>query len=315
MPQVITMGETMAMFSPAGNGPLRYIYDYRLHIAGAESNVAVGVCKLGHTAGWISCLGDDEFGSFVRNMIRAEGVDTSYVRFDASRPTGLMFKQTGAGEESRVFYYRDGSAATALSRADISEEYIAGAEILHISGITPVLSESCCQAVRTAIEMAKAHHVRVSFDPNIRYKVWKDADYSGLLREIASQADILLIGMDEARVLFGCDVPDVLIPKLIGSGVTQVGLKDGSRGAWVGDAERICQIEPVKCTCVDPIGAGDAFDAAFLAGILEGCDIETCGRMGAIAGALATQMPGDIEGYPSAERMEEMLRREDRIFR
>lgn len=315
MPEIVTLGETMAMFSPSGGGPLRYITDYRLRIAGAESNVAIGAAKLGHTAGWISRLGEDEFGQYVRNMVRSEGVDTSGVTFDPDYPTGLMFKQLGEGEESQVFYYRRDSAATRLCAGNISDSLMVGARIFHLTGITPVLSKSCREAAMYAAKLAKSHGALLSFDPNIRRKLWGKADYTGLLMEWVHSADILLFGLDEACALLGCNEPEKIFSALFKMGVRYAVLKDGARGAWVGTPEKICRIPPVKCLCVDPIGAGDAFDSAFLCGVLEGRDVETCGRMGAIAGALVTQTVGDIEGYPSADRMQEMLSGTNRVCR
>lgn len=315
MPQVITLGETMAMFSPCSNGPLRYVTDYRMHIAGAESNVAIGLCKLGHTAGWIGRLGADEFGQYVRNMIRAEGVDTSCVYFDAGRPTGLMFKETGADDESRVYYYRHDSAAGALCPDDIPPAYFAGAAILHLTGITPLLSANCLKAIRHAMRIAKERNMLVSFDPNIRLKLWRGADHSQLMRELARASDILFVGLEEARVLVGTTEPSEVFDRLWGLGLKRAALKDGSRGAWVGEPGLIRHIPSAKCVCIDPVGAGDAFAAAFLAGVLDGRDTEDCGRMGAIAGAMATCTTGDIEGYPSAEQMAQRLEHTGQVYR
>ena len=153
MPELVTMGETMAVFVPDSAGPLRYAPGFRLRMAGAESNVAVGLCKLGHSAGWISCLGKDELGQYVLNSIRAEGVDTSCVKWDIDHPTGLMIKQLSAGETS-VFYYRKNSAASNYGPEDLPFAYLVDAKIIHLSGITPALSESCRAAVERMAEFA-----------------------------------------------------------------------------------------------------------------------------------------------------------------
>ena len=153
MPQMITIGETMAAFTPASTGPLRYVTDYRMRIAGAESNVAIGAAKLGIDVAWVSRLGTDEFGQFIRNQTRAEGVDCRYLIFDQEHPTGIMFKETGAGE-TRVFYYRAGSAASHLTPLDLDEALFQGAALLHMTGITPVLSESCRQTTLAAFDLA-----------------------------------------------------------------------------------------------------------------------------------------------------------------
>ena len=125
MPQIVTVGETMAAFTPGSTGFLRYVKNYEMRIAGAESNLAIGVSKLGHSAGWISCLGRDEFGEFVRNSIRAEGVDTSRVVFDPEYRTGIMFKQVRNASETSVFYYRENSAASHMHPRILDVDYLA----------------------------------------------------------------------------------------------------------------------------------------------------------------------------------------------
>ena len=305
MPEIITIGETMAVFTPKSTGYLRYIRDYELRIAGAESNLAIGVAKLNHTAGWISSLGRDEFGAFVCNSIRAEGVDTSRVVWDANHRTGIMCKQIRNASETSVFYYRDDSAASHMAPAILDEEYIKESKILHLTGITPILGKTCRDLTEAAVEMAAAQGIHISFDPNIRRKLWGGNDYSPLLREIVEKAQIILMGKDEAEALFGISEPRHIMDMLFTKGNAKyVAIKDGAKGAVVGDKNQVAEIPPFPCCCVDPIGAGDAFNGAFLCGVLEGKNVIDCGRMGAVAGALATETYGDIEGYPSREQME-----------
>lgn len=306
MTQVVTIGESMVLFSPEGNGPLRYVSQFSKRVAGSESNVAIGLSKLGHSARWVSRLGHDEFGYFVRNMIRGEGVDTTYITFDPLHPTGLMFKETMFQQESKVLYYRNGSAASFLAPEDIPEEAIASAEILHISGITPTLNPNCIHVIEHALTLAEKHRVKISFDPNIRLKLWGKTDYTEYMLQIMKRADILLLGLDEAERLVGITDPDRILEMLQEFGASYVALKDGRRGAWIGAGQHY-KIDPFPCQCVDPIGAGDAFDAAFLAGVLEGKSPEYCGYMGAVAGAMATQTTGDIEGYSSREQLDAVL--------
>ena len=167
MPQLITIGETMAAFTPDSVGALRYVQNFGIRTAGAESNVAVGLAKLGLEAAWVSRLGTDEFGCFIRNQLRAEGVDCSRVIYDPDHRTGIMFKETGVGE-TKVFYYRENSAASHLCPEDVTPALLEGVKILHMSGITPVLSESCLAMTKAAFALAKEQGVAISFDPNIR---------------------------------------------------------------------------------------------------------------------------------------------------
>ncbi len=315
MPRLITIGETMAAFTPGASGPLRYVSQYGIRCAGAESNVAVGLAKLGIDAAWLSRVGEDEFGHFLCNQIRAEGVDVSHLIFDRAHRTGLMFKETGAGE-TKVYYYRENSAASHMEPSDLSPALFETANVLHLSGITPVLSESCKETTLEALKLAKEHGVLVSFDPNIRRKLWGDTDYAPLLREITLQSEIVLMGLDEAEALFNLNETDAIFDYLFQNGCARyAAIKDGGRGAWVADQTSRTQIPPFPCKPIDPIGAGDGFNAGFLAGILEGKDIVTAGQMGGVCGALATQFPGDVEGYPDRLQMENALSGAQIVYR
>ena len=307
MARLITIGETMAAFTPGANGPLRYVNSFGIRSAGAESNVAVGLAKLDIDAAWISRVGQDEFGHFLRNAIRAEGVDCSKLIFDAQHRTGVMFKEVSAGGTS-VYYYRENSAASHLCPEDLKEEWFIEAEIIHLSGITPVLSDSCMAMVEKAFALAEKHNTMVSFDPNIRKKLWKDTDYTPVIRSFTLKSDIVLIGLDEAKVLFGTDDVERIVHILRSEGRARyIAIKDGGNGAWVADCEQCMHIPPYPCNPIEPIGAGDGFNAGFLAGLMKGCDLQTAGRMGGICGALATQVPGDVEGYPDSLQMEKAL--------
>lgn len=316
MKKIITVGETMAAFAPEKPGMIRYAKDFEWSAAGAESNLAIGVCKLGHKASWLSQLGEDEFGHFVLNTIRAEGVETEQVRFNEEYRTGVMFKQVLTGRETSVFYYRENSAASHMDESLWDESIFDGAEILHLTGITPVLSETCRKLCFSLAEKARNKGVLFSFDPNIRKKLWKGTDYSSVLRELLLQADIVLLGLDEAHELCGTENADEAVSYLFSNGAARyVAVKDGARGAYVADRMTRKEIPPYSCNCVDPIGAGDAFNAAFLCGILEGKTIEECGEMGAVCGALATETFGDTEGYPTMQMLDALLRKKEVIYR
>jgi len=308
MIEIITIGETMATMTPKGTGYLHYIKDYEMRIAGAESNLAIGVCKLGHSASWISSLGNDELGFFVNNNIRAEGVDTSYTKFDPQHRTGVMFKQILPGKETSVFYYRENSAAANMQPGDLREEMFEGAKILHLTGITPVLSSSCEAMVMKAIEMAMHAGLKISFDPNIRKKLWKDKDFTPVLKKIVEKTSILMLGLDEAQVLYQTTDKEEIVKAFFQKEAAEyIAIKDGSKGAYVADREGGYVILPHPCTPIDPIGAGDAFNAGFLCGLLENKPVKQAGEIAAIAGALATESYGDIEGYPTYESMQRIL--------
>ncbi len=312
MPEIITLGETMAALTPKETGYLHYVRDYGMRIAGAESNLAIGLCKLGHSTAWISSLGADELGYFVNNSIRAEGVDTRYVKFDPQHRTGLMLKQVLPGKETSVFYYRENSAAANMQAQELREEMFAGGKILHLTGITPVLSDSCREAVFKAIEFAKKAGLKISFDPNIRKKLWKDTDFTLVLKEIVQCSNILMLGLSEAQVLYGSSEKEEIVKAFFENEAAEyLAVKDGKNGAYVADRQGGHTILPHPCKPVDPIGAGDAFNAGFLCGLLEQRTVQEAGKIAAVAGAMATESLGDIEGYPSRVSIQHILDEKD----
>lgn len=311
----ITIGECMVAMYAQNRGYLRYQNSLNFTVAGAESNVAIGMCKLGHSAGWISKLGKDEFAEIIRMKLRSEGVDLSAVPSDPKHPTGIMFKQVDSQGNTSVFYYRAGSAASTLSPADIDEDYVANAKIVHVTGVTCALGEGCIDAVNHLVDLAKKHGALVSFDPNIRLKLMSKERAREVLTPLLSRSDIVLIGDDEADILLGTHDPDEVIAQLRNLGVGQIALKLGSKGAVVADATSQHIIPPESITVVDTVGAGDAFASGFLSGVLEGKSIQECGEMGGIMGAFAVSSLGDIEGLPDRERFDGYRSRQAQIFR
>lgn len=297
---VITFGETMVLFNPTQVGPLRYASIFEKSIGGAESNVAIGLARLGHEVGWFSKLGQDEFGLYVRNFIRGEGVDTSKVIFDEGHPTAVFFKERQVMQESKVYYYRKGSAASQLSPEDLNEEYLSRARFLHITGITPALSDSCKDTVHAAIDMAKRNGLTVTFDPNIRLKLWTADEARQTLMEIALKCDIVMPGIDEGTLLTGETTPEGIAQFFLQKGVKAVVIKLGERGAFYAAEDQQEYVEgfPVK-QIVDPIGAGDAFAAGFLSGLLRGYPYREAVRLANRTGSFALTVVGDVEGLPS----------------
>jgi 2-dehydro-3-deoxygluconokinase len=191
----------------------------------AESNVAIALTKLGHQVGWFSKLGNDEFGKYIQATIRGEGVDVSRVIFDPVKYTGILFKERFMHSNPSVYYYRKDSAASNLKSEELDESYIRDAKILHITGITPALSENCRKTLFKAIEIAKANNVLVSFDPNIRLKLWTKEEAIPVLLEIAKQSDIIFPGIDEGEMLLGLTNPEEIAESLMNMGCSIVAVK------------------------------------------------------------------------------------------
>ena len=208
MPDVVTFGETMALFTPRETGPLRYVADYRLKMGGTESNVAIALARLGIKVGWFSRLGDDELGRFIVHNVRGEGVDTSRVLVDPTDPTALYLKEISAVGDTTVYYYRKGSAASQMRPDDLDVSYIQDARWLHVTGITPALSEGCHQTVARAIEVARAAGREVSFDPNLRLKLWTAEQARATMTPLIQRSTVMLGGMEELSLILGVDTPD-----------------------------------------------------------------------------------------------------------
>jgi 2-dehydro-3-deoxygluconokinase len=305
--EVVTFGETMVLLAAVEPGPLRFANTFTRHAAGTESNVAIGLARLGHRVGWLSRLGDDEFGQYILNVVRSEGIDTSRVVIDPEAPTGLVFKEKRELGPRRILYYRRGSAASRITPADVDPEYVAPARILHLTGVTLALSQSCREAVHAAAAAARQRGVLVSFDPNLRLRLWSAEQARAAMRELLPLCDLVLPGLDEAELLTGESDPDRAADAIRALGPATVVVKLGPSGALgVGPSERVRAPGVRLERIVDPVGAGDGFAAGFLAGQLRGLGLAESLRLGNTVGAFATTVVGDWEGLPTWRELQEL---------
>lgn len=263
---LVTIGETMAMFTPVEPVPLAEAKSLAMHAGGAESNVATYLAELGHRVRWASRLGDDPFAELILRELRSAGVDTrAVVRVPGAR-TGIYVKDTYAGETA-VYYYRDRSAACGLTAAVLRDPLIGGGRILHLSGITAAISAGSRELVLAAVGEGRDPARLVSFDVNYRARLWPVATAAPLLAEVADRSDLVFVGLDEARVLWGCATPaDV---RAVLPNPDTVVVKDGAVGAYsFGPGGEVFVPSP-RVRVVEPVGAGDAFAAGYLAAVLE----------------------------------------------
>lgn len=316
-PDIITFGETMVIFDPTYQGPLRYVHQFHKRFGGAESNVAIGLTRLGHTTGWISQVGDDELGSYLINSIRGEGVDTSQVKISKEAPTGLYVKEKIRDDATNVYYYRAGSAASEMSVEVIDWDYLKQSKIVHISGITPFLSKSCFEMTMEIVSFARQQGITISFDPNLRHKIIsKFSDHKNDLRYLASQADLFMPGIEEAEYLLGEGSPEELMDASLTLGAKQVILKDGENGSHFASKNERGFVKSIKVDkVIDPIGAGDGFAAGVLSGVLEGMKLEDAVYRGAVVGARVVSMQGDIEGLPTKRELKQFTQLSKDVIR
>ena len=296
MSGVVTLGETMGLFRAGSVGSLAHVSDFQLGIGGAESNVAIGVARLGGPATWIGRVGPDGLGERVLRELRAEGVTVHGVVDETAR-TGLMVKERRTADTVRVSYYRAGSAGSRLSPADLDHAAIEAADILHITGITAALSESAAATVDAAIEVAVAAGVPVSFDVNHRATLWADGRAAEVYRGLAGRASIVFAGEDEARMLAPGATPLELALAIAELGPTQVIVKLGAAGCTALIDGVTHSLPAIRVTAIDTVGAGDAFVAGYLAELVAGVPAE--GRLATAVrtGAFACLGPGDWESY------------------
>jgi 2-dehydro-3-deoxygluconokinase len=305
---LLTFGESMVSLRSAG--PLSAGGSLAMHVAGAESNVAVGAARLGHSVGWAGVVGADPHGEFILRQLRAEGIRVRH-RLDPSRSTGVMFLEQRTADLTRAFYYRAGSAGSTLNREDIDHALNAGPRVLHLTGITAALSPEAHGALQYAAERAAAEGVVVSLDVNYRSKLWTRDEARAVLAPLARHADILIASDDEldlvASTASGGARPDdaetALADELLDRGVTEVVVKRGAAGAGVHTAAARFEAPAVAVTSIDTVGAGDAFTAGYLSALLDGGDVAARLERGTVMGAFAVSTAGDWEGLPGRDEL------------
>lgn len=295
---VITLGETMALLTPEKIGPLSHAGPLCMGIGGAESNVAIGLKRLGVSVAWVGRVGEDSIGQLIERELRAEGLEVRCTR-DESAPTGLMLKERRTPNLVRVSYYRNDSAGSRLCRTDIPESLFPHARLLHLTGITPALSATAADAVQHAIDCARSAGLSISFDLNYRSSLWSAEEASSAYLDIIPQCDIVFAGDDEAAIAIGRnDDPLLLAERIVQLGPSQAVIKLGSAGcvALVDGAKHRQAAIPIQP--VDTVGAGDAFVAGYLAELLAGEDVPQRLLTAVRTGAFACLVPGDWEGMP-----------------
>jgi len=314
---LLTFGESMVSLRSAG--PLSAGGSLGMHVAGAESNVAVGVARLGHRVTWAGVVGADPHGEYILRQLRSEGIGLQH-RVDPARSTGIMFLEQRTADVSRAFYYRAGSAGSTLQREDLDPALTAGARILHLTGITAALSPEARKAVEYAAERAAAEGMEVSLDVNYRSKLWSRDQARAVLSPLARHASIVIASDDELGLLAGApgaapappadsDAGDAdaaeaaLAAGLLDRGVREVVVKRGAAGAGVHTADGRREAPAVPVTSIDTVGAGDAFTAGYLSALLDGEDVAGRLQRGTLAGAFAVSTAGDWEGLPRAEEL------------
>lgn len=304
-PEVVTFGETMAAMR--AGGPLRLGGNLRLSVAGAESNVAIGLARLAHRVAWAGRVGDDELGALVLRTLRAENVDVTGAVTDPARPTGLILFERRTADLTRVRYYRSGSAGGALEPADLPQalapvpEPAGSPGILHVTGITAALGSSAASAVRSGVQRAREAGRLVSLDVNYRSRLWSPEQAGAALRPLAAAASIVFGSGPELALLAGepgAD-PRAAAAELLELGVRTVVVKRGAEGATAYTPDGAAAVPARRVRVADVVGAGDAFVTGYLSGVLDGLGEPGRLRRAAAVSAFAVGSVGDWEGLPT----------------
>lgn len=296
---ILALGEPMVEFNQTGEGGGR---TYLQGFGGDTSNAAIAAARQGARVGYLSAVGDDPYGQMLRDRWRREGVDDSGVRTDAGAFTAVYFV-THDAHGHHFSFFRRGSAASRMTPADLPRERIAAARVLHLSGISAAISDSACDTCFAAVEIARAAGVLVSFDTNLRLKLWPIARARAVMRELIRLSDICLPSREDVQAISGLQDPDALVDFCLDLGARSVALKLGAQGALVADGQGRWRIPPHPCRPVDATGAGDTFGGSLLARLVAGDALPDAARYAAVAAALSTEGYGAVEPIPRAERV------------
>jgi 2-dehydro-3-deoxygluconokinase len=300
---LVALGEAMIEFNQArADDPRTYLQGF----GGDTSNTAIAAARLGVRTGYATRVGDDTFGRWLLDLWRRENVDTRGVASVGDAPTGVYFVSHGPrGHE--FSYLRAGSAASRLSPVNLPRDVIAAARILHLSAISQAISASAVDACDAAIGIAREAGARVSYDTNLRLKLWPLARARAIIRATVANVDWVLPSLDDATLLFDDERPDAIVDLCHAWGAPLVVLKLGAGGCLVSDGRHRERIDGFRVATVDATGAGDCFDGAFIARTLAGEDAFIAARYANAAAALATTGYGAVAPLPDDAAVRALL--------
>lgn len=305
---VITFGEAMLLLVADRPGPIEEAQAFYKRTAGAETNVAIGLARLGLKVGWASRLGTESMGRYLLAAMRDEGIDCSHVICDVNQKTGFQFKgKVLDGSDPQVEYHRQGSAASHMGVADIDEAWLLSARHLHATGVFAAISATTLPAARRAMEIMRGAGRTVSFDPNLRPTLWASTDVMReSINDLATLADWVLPGLEEGLILTGESTPEGVARFYRQRGARLVVVKLGAAGAWFdSDSAGTGHVPgfPVN-EVVDTVGAGDGFACGVISALLDGLSVPEAVKRGAWIGARAVQVVGDSEGLPTRAELD-----------
>ncbi len=310
MSKVILFGEPMAMFTAEEEGPLEEVELFRRSLAGAEVNVCTGLTRLGHKVEYITKLGEEPLGKYVKNFLDKEGIGTKFITFDPIYKTAIMLKSKVSSGDPVTAYYRKGSAFSYMTAEDIDKIDFHGVELVHVTGIPPALSLGCREATYRIMEKAREEGAYITFDPNLRPALWESEEVMiKVINDLASKCDLILPGISEGLILTGSSDPDKIADFYQNLGINDIIIKEGSKGAYVRSGSRTYRKKGFKVDkVVDTVGAGDGFAVGIISGILEELELEEAVVRGNAIGAIQVTFVSDNEGLPTREELDKFIK-------
>jgi 2-dehydro-3-deoxygluconokinase len=300
-PEVLTAGE--AMGTVRADGLVRLGGTARLSVAGAEANVAIGLARLGHRARWVGVVGPDQLGELVLRTLRAEGVDVGCAR-RGTAPTGIMVREDRVAGLARVDYHRHASAGRQLDAQDLLAALTPAPRVAHLTGITMALGPGPAEAVCAGAKAAREAGATVCFDVNHRSRLWTTEQAAAAFPSVLDAVDVLVASADELPLVApGSADERSAADTLLSGGVREVVVTHGAGGATVWTPDGSVHAPARAVDVVDSIGAGDAFVAGYLSGLLEGLDVADRLARAVAAGAFSVATSGDWEGLPNREEL------------
>jgi 2-dehydro-3-deoxygluconokinase len=292
MADILAIGEALVELNQPDDGA-----PFKPGFGGDTSNAMIAAARCGARTGYFTAVGADQFGESLVALWKSEGVDASRIVVNGGAHTGIYF--VTHGPDGHVFsYMRAGSAASRLTEADAPTEAIRAARVLHLSGISQAISSSAADLAFAAIDIAREAKVLVSYDTNLRLKLWPLRRARAITHEAMRSADIALPSLDDATQLTGKSQPEAILDFYLSLGARVVALKLGKEGSFVATPERRERLAPHRVTAIDATGAGDAFDGAFLAEYLLSGDPFAAGRFANVSAALSTLGFGAVAPLP-----------------
>ncbi len=306
----VTLGEAMGLFVAKTPGNLADVEEFSRFLAGAEVNVAIGMARLGFESNYVSKVGKDCLGEFIRKAIAKENILTNSISETSEAPTGFMMKNTQTdGSDPKVEYFRRNSAASTLNANDIDASLFKAGTHLHLTGVAAAVSSSMRAAIQQALTFAKAQGCSVTFDTNLRPTLWDSKEEMiKTINELAFASDIVLPGVEEGKILVGTEDPEEIADFYLKNGAKTVIVKLGAEGAYYktaeGESGTVAGFKVEKV--VDTVGAGDSFATGVISALLDGKTVAEAAKRGNLFGSRAVQVRGDSEGLPTRAVLTEL---------